>query len=233
MLRAKFLQIFRTPDDRRSSEMLRNNDATRYTAMATEIAIAVTRANAPDIAAWSFPATSRPKRGNFDLGWRRVPSRSTVSLVVPRSRNPIEPVKDRVPNRRIGTAEIATATANGAMTISLGGELDIAVADQLSATLIDIISKAPTIVVCDLGRVTFIDSTGLRVLLRMREAARHSSRKLLIGRTSEPVRRVLSITDLTKILDFVGPIPGHGICPICESRVEEGAQRCAECGSAI
>jgi anti-anti-sigma factor len=80
------------------------------------------------------------------------------------------------------------------------GELDIATVDQLLAearTALDT-TTSPALQV-DLSGVTFVDSTGLGALVRIRnEAEQHGHEVELVGVRPE-VRRVLDLTGLTEI----------------------------------
>ncbi len=49
-------------------------------------------------------------------------------------------------------------------TLHIAGELDLAVADRLRESLEDALARDPRVVV-DMGGVTFIDASGLRVVL--------------------------------------------------------------------
>jgi anti-anti-sigma factor len=60
----------------------------------------------------------------------------------------------------------------------------------------------------DLSRVTFIDSMGLRVLLRARRAAQALERALVLASPSPSVMRLLEITGMHELFDVTdGPAP--------------------------
>ena len=61
----------------------------------------------------------------------------------------------------------------------------------------------PPVVVLDLSRLTFLDSTGLRCLVTADERARDAGRRLVIVRGPEPVQRVFTITRLEERLEMV------------------------------
>ena len=54
---------------------------------------------------------------------------------------------------------------DGAVVLSLAGELDLYNAEQVRSALHDVIDAEPELLVVDLGEVTFIDSTALGVLI--------------------------------------------------------------------
>jgi stage II sporulation protein AA (anti-sigma F factor antagonist) len=57
-------------------------------------------------------------------------------------------------------------------------------------------------VVIDLHRVSFMDSTGLRGLLELREHSLKASRRLSLASASAPVLRVLAITSTREMFDW-------------------------------
>ena len=70
------------------------------------------------------------------------------------------------------------------------GEVDLANAPALSAALRRC-SDSHRILICDLSEVTFMDSTGLRVLV---EARRREPERFVLGATSHQVQRLLELT---------------------------------------
>jgi anti-sigma B factor antagonist len=59
------------------------------------------------------------------------------------------------------------------------------------------------VVVVDLSKLTFLDSTGLRCLVTADERARDEGRRVVIVRGPEAVQRVFSITRLEERLEMV------------------------------
>jgi anti-anti-sigma factor len=64
-------------------------------------------------------------------------------------------------------------------------------------------ASAPDVVVVDLSKLTFLDSTGLRCLVTADERARDEGRRVVIVRGPEAVQRVFSITRLEERLEMV------------------------------
>lgn len=91
--------------------------------------------------------------------------------------------------------EIQADAASG--VVEGRGELDLAVAADLRAALEEVLSVDPTrTVVVDLRGVTFIDSTGLKELVRPTTEGRSVTLRL----PSEPVRRLLELSGLDQKL---------------------------------
>jgi len=91
------------------------------------------------------------------------------------------------------------------------GEIDAGTSKQLAATLGERADIGDDPVEIDLGGVTFIDSSGLRVLLEHSNRLRSRGHGLTIRNASRPVRRLLSITNLSELfgVDEDSPIPSN------------------------
>ena len=86
---------------------------------------------------------------------------------------------------------------NGSETsITVRGELDLSSAPALAAELSAAASSEATTVTLDLGSITFIDSSALRVLVNGGRELNSSGKALQIGPCSTVVRRVLAMTNL-------------------------------------
>jgi anti-sigma B factor antagonist len=80
-----------------------------------------------------------------------------------------------------------------ALVISVEGELDIATAEQLSEPVgAAVASECPLIL--DLSACTFIDSTGLRLVLRTHTALSQLGKAMALVSDHVQVRRMLSLT---------------------------------------
>ena len=78
-------------------------------------------------------------------------------------------------------------------TLRLIGELDLATADLLNDALCDLVGNEHVITL-DCSRLTFMDSSGLRLLLQIAMSQNGAgSTALVVKKPSEAVRRVLEI----------------------------------------
>lgn len=93
------------------------------------------------------------------------------------------------------------AAADGSITIAACGEVDLSTADVLRSSLSDGAQVACELTV-DLSAVSFIDSTGLRVLLEADAAARSNGHSLRLAHPSRAVRRILEIAGLLNHLEI-------------------------------
>lgn len=96
------------------------------------------------------------------------------------------------------------ATENGAVTVlALTGELDISGIGRVEEELRQVEEKSPGAVVLDLRGLTFMDSSGLRLVLEADMRARREARRFAIVPGPESVHRVFLIALLDKRLEFV------------------------------
>ena len=82
----------------------------------------------------------------------------------------------------------------GATVITVAGELDIASAPALESTLAQL--NEAQLVVIDLRRLEFVDSTGLGVLVRAHQHAAEQGHRLGLVRGSGQVDKLFSLTGL-------------------------------------
>ena len=99
--------------------------------------------------------------------------------------------------------EITTEEGEDQTRVALAGELDIATAPQLEEGLEKVEANSPGVLLLDLRKVEFIDSTGLRAVIAADERARSAGRRLVIIRGTPAVERVFSVTQLDQRLEIV------------------------------
>ncbi len=91
----------------------------------------------------------------------------------------------------------------------MSGELDISTAQRLEDDLKRIEADRPATTVLDLQQLSFMDSTGLRLLIMADARARAEDRRLVIVQGNEMVQRVMRLTRLDERLTIVEE-PGAG-----------------------
>ncbi len=84
--------------------------------------------------------------------------------------------------------------------VSADGQIDAHTAPSLEEALDGM--AAEVTVSLDLSQVTFIDSSGLRVIVRTHKRLAETGGQLVIAEPSEPVMRLLDITGLTSELEI-------------------------------
>ena len=84
----------------------------------------------------------------------------------------------------------------------LRGELDLGTAAQLTATLDAAIRESRGAFVIDLCEVTFLDSSGVSVLVRARAVLGREERALLIVCPHGPARRIFELAGIADLLEL-------------------------------
>jgi anti-anti-sigma factor len=101
---------------------------------------------------------------------------------------------------------VATERSPGTQRIIAAGELDIATVPQLEEAFDAALDAGAERILVDLGALTFIDSTGLRLLIRMHE--RCPDERLAI-RSTPVVDRLLQVTGLLDQLPLLPEDPAE------------------------
>ena len=84
--------------------------------------------------------------------------------------------------------------------IALSGELDMAATLKLEPVLDELLAAGTGSLVLDLADLTFIDSTGMALLVGINERANAAGTELTLLRPREHVGRVLEVTGLDGLL---------------------------------
>jgi anti-sigma B factor antagonist len=84
----------------------------------------------------------------------------------------------------------------------LGGDLDMATRFQAEQALDDLLATPLEQLVVDLGEVTFVDSTGMGLVLEVNDRARAEGFRLRLLRGPEEVQRVFELAGVADVLPF-------------------------------
>ncbi len=126
---------------------------------------------------------------------------------------------------QFGVQDIARSDCH---TLVLRGELDLAASDYLEAVVFCLFIDRIDEMTLDLSRLTFIDATGLRALLAVRELCEHEGCRFSLSRPVGQVRRLLELTGAAAALPIesgqgsVLPVAGH-IRPMLAMAPRDGA----------
>ena len=122
---------------------------------------------------------------------------------------------------------------HGLVTLALKGELDLASVDAVAELAEGLIVQEP-VLVFDLEALTFMDSTGLRMLGKIHQTAQSQGHRFLLARISSAVRRVLHVAGLADFFEYVeGAPPEEKLCSACDNWVPVTAANCPHCGAAL
>lgn len=141
---------------------------------------------------------------------RRSPARSLGSLrITGRSRR-----IGQIAREAVGAAcQVDLEQRDGASWLTVSGQLDVSCGDRFIARLREVrdTEPAPEALVIDLRGVTFIDSTGLSLLLKADGVARQNQFALHVVRSRvEIVRAVMEATGVEKFLPLLDEPPELG-----------------------
>ena len=105
----------------------------------------------------------------------------------------------------MGTFRTQSIRSNGQAVVRVHGEVDVYTAPQLWETLDAAIAGTPHELVIDLSDVTFLDSSGLAVLVRAHKRLRPIAGTVVIRGAAEQVYMTLDVTKLTSVLSVDAP----------------------------
>src|SRR5688572_422411 len=105
--------------------------------------------------------------------------------------------------------EITQQSAGQFTELVIKGRLDGYWADHLTSALEDVVRGGADHVRLNLAGVSYISSMGIRVLLKVHQRLNGINGALVVSNPSEPVKRVLEMMHLGKLLisEFVDPAP--------------------------
>jgi len=95
---------------------------------------------------------------------------------------------------------IATTPGSDRYVITVSGEVDLATSPSLDTEIIAAIESGTESVVVDLSDVSFMDSSGLGVIVRGLKRCREADKELDLVITNERVLKVFGITGLDQVI---------------------------------
>jgi anti-anti-sigma factor len=107
------------------------------------------------------------------------------------------------PDLRVpGEFRVSCEREGDVYTICPFGELDLATVEALERKLVRAEASDAEAIVLDLAGLSFMDSTGVRLLLQASARSRADSDRLTLLRGPAPVQRVLQISGVQDMLPF-------------------------------
>jgi anti-anti-sigma factor len=98
---------------------------------------------------------------------------------------------------------VETGEQGDTVTVTLSGDLDLSTAKRAEEAIEQAERGDSDLLVIDLRRLSFMDSTGLRVIVSADKRAKRAGRRAVIVQGPAAVRRVFEITRLAERLDIV------------------------------
>ena len=103
------------------------------------------------------------------------------------------------------TLSIVSELHEDAHYVAPSGELDIATVELLERALVEVERADSARIVLDLSGLSFIDSTGLRLLLDVNERCGGAADRLRVIAGAPAVERLLDIVGLRERLPLIAP----------------------------
>lgn len=99
------------------------------------------------------------------------------------------------------------AQSSGKMTtkpnvLQLEGEIDLHVSPEVAESLRTIVAKKPKVLVVDLAKVTYLDSSGLAVLIEAMQNVQGYGGKFAVANVQESVQHILEIARLDQVFQI-------------------------------
>lgn len=99
-----------------------------------------------------------------------------------------------------GGLSVVTTATDGIRVLTLAGEIDHHTRDQLHRAL-DVTGTTRPRIVIDLGRVTFMDSSGVNILIAAYQAITAAGGWLRLAAPTDSVQTVLTIVGINDIIE--------------------------------
>jgi anti-sigma B factor antagonist len=96
--------------------------------------------------------------------------------------------------------DLQTEREGSSALVRIQGDLDLQVVDQVAETLARIESEEPELLVIDLSRLSFMDSTGMGVIAAAHIRARESGRRFAVVTPPAGVRQAFERTKLNQVI---------------------------------
>ena len=103
----------------------------------------------------------------------------------------------------MGLFDLHTTDESFGRLASLTGEIDLSTVEEAGAQLREAIASGDGTVAVDLREVSFLDSSGLRLLLQLNQELADSDRRMIVVQGPRRVARVFELTGADSELDVV------------------------------
>jgi anti-anti-sigma factor len=100
--------------------------------------------------------------------------------------------------------------AKAVAVVALEGEIDLSAVSEVEQRIAAAEAGGPAELILDLRQVTFMDSSGLRVLLGAHHRAEERGGEFAVVRGGEAVERLLEVTGLASRLRLLDEPPSAG-----------------------
>lgn len=103
---------------------------------------------------------------------------------------------------KLGHLSVRSFRDDDVHTIAIAGEMDLSNAAEVERELVRAEATNATRIIIDLSELTFMDSTGIRLLITAHARSRTDGDRLMLVRPPARVFRVLTIAGVDELLPF-------------------------------
>jgi stage II sporulation protein AA (anti-sigma F factor antagonist) len=105
-----------------------------------------------------------------------------------------------VPEALDGGCHISGSYCNDELVVTLAGEIDLACGEQVREFVRIEVDACPGVLVLDMSGVTFVDSTGLSLLVEAHRVVDVNGGKVVIRGANQQFRKLLDVTCLDEVV---------------------------------
>lgn len=117
------------------------------------------------------------------------------------------------PDRTYPQLDVTVRRQGTTRTISAAGEIDLASAGRLRAPLLAELRDGAETLVLDLGETSFIDSSGVHLVLEVDARARDLGARLVILPGPPDVQRIFELCGLASVLNIADANGADAVAP--------------------
>lgn len=103
--------------------------------------------------------------------------------------------------------QVSSEAVGEATVVHAAGELDLHTAPSLQAEVDEVLAGNPPLIVVDLSRVTFMDSTGLSVIVATVAAMRAHEGQVRVVTAKKKVAKVFRLTGVDQQVGMFDSVP--------------------------
>jgi anti-sigma B factor antagonist len=86
--------------------------------------------------------------------------------------------------------------------LQLEGEIDLHISPEVAESLRPMVAKKPQVLVVDLAKVTYLDSSGLAVLIEAMQKVQEYGGKFALANVQESVKHIFEIARLDQVFQI-------------------------------
>ena len=96
--------------------------------------------------------------------------------------------------------DVATRNSGNVTIIDVAGEVDLYTAPRLEEALAKASGRTPPLIVVNLGKTTYLDSTALRVLTAVFKRVRERHGEMAIAEVQPKIAKLFTLTGLDQVM---------------------------------